>query len=146
MSLQPDTVHLASELRTVVARLVKKLRSHSSMHSSLSLTERAVIKLLARHEQLLPSELAAQEKVTTQSMSQILGHLSELGYIMRNPSATDKRKVFISLSAAGQAFVVTVHQETDEWLHQALQKTCSAEELASLHQALPALAKLVDFA
>ncbi|MBO2012894.1 MarR family winged helix-turn-helix transcriptional regulator [Hymenobacter negativus] len=145
MPTQPDTLHLAAELRTVVARLIKKLRSHSPMHSSLSLTERAVVKLLAQHGQMLPSELAAQEKVTTQSMSQILSHLSELGYITREASATDKRKVLIALSPAGQVFVSNVRQETDAWLQQALQTTCSAEELASLHQALPILTKLVDF-
>ncbi|GAB3856948.1 MarR family transcriptional regulator [Hymenobacter terrigena] len=138
-------MHLAAELRTVVSRLVKKLRSHSQTHSSLSLTERSVVKLLAQHGQLLPSELAAREKVTTQSMSQILSHLAELGYITRQPSATDKRKVLIGLSAAGKALIPAVHQETDEWLHLALQKTCSAEELASLRQALPTLVKLVDF-
>ena len=142
---QSDTRHLAAELRTVVSRLVKKLRSHSQMHSAMSLTERSVVKLLAQHQQLLPSELAAQEKVTTQSISQILSHLSELGYITRQPSTTDKRKVFIALSAAGQALVPAVRHETDEWLHQALQKSCSAEELASLQQALPTLTKLVDF-
>ncbi|MBH8557760.1 MarR family winged helix-turn-helix transcriptional regulator [Hymenobacter negativus] len=145
MSDQSDTLHLAAELRTVVSRLVKKLRSHSQTHSSLSLTERAVVKLLAQHGQLLPSELAAQEKVTTQSMSQILSHLAELGYITRQPSATDKRKVLISLSAAGEALIPAMQQETNEWLHQALQKTCSAQELASLREALPALTKLVDF-
>ncbi|GAB2864126.1 MarR family winged helix-turn-helix transcriptional regulator [Hymenobacter ruber] len=142
---QSDTLHLAAELRTVVSRLVKKLRSHSQTHSSLSLTERSVVKLLAQNGQMLPSELAAQEKVTTQSMSQILSHLAELGYITRQPSATDKRKVLIGLSAAGEALIPAVQQETNEWLHQALQKTCSAQELASLRQALPALTKLVDF-
>ncbi|GAB3588889.1 MarR family winged helix-turn-helix transcriptional regulator [Hymenobacter daeguensis] len=145
MLSETDTQQLAAELRTVVSRLVKKLRNHSSMHSSLSLTERAVVKLLAQHGQLLPSELAAQEKVTTQSMSQILRHLSELGYLTRQPSATDKRKVFIALSDAGRDFVATVHQETSEWLHQALQQTCSPADLASLGQALPVLARLVAF-
>jgi DNA-binding MarR family transcriptional regulator len=142
---QSDTLHLAAELRTVVSRLMKKLRNHSQTHSSLSLTERSVVKLLAKNGQMLPSELAAQEKVTTQSMSQILSHLAELGYITRQRSATDKRKVLIGLSAVGEALIPAVHQETDEWLHQALQKTCSAEELARLRQTLPALTKLVDF-
>ena len=91
MPNQSNNAHLAAELRTVVSRLFKKLRSHSQTHSSLSLTERAVVKLLAQHGQQLPSELAAREKVTTQSMSQILSHLTELGYLTRQPSATDRR-------------------------------------------------------
>ncbi|MGI4863204.1 MAG: MarR family winged helix-turn-helix transcriptional regulator [Janthinobacterium lividum] len=144
MPTPPDSHQIAAELRTIVTRLVKKLRSHSPTRDKLSLTERSVIKQL-NEQPLLPSELAAREKVTTQSMSQILSHLSELGYITRQPSATDKRKVLITLSAAGQAVLLAVRQEADEWLTNALQATCTAAELAALHQALPALAKLVDF-
>ncbi len=145
MPNQPNTRHLAAELRTVVGRLMKMMRSHSSTLGHLSLTERAVIKLLAQGQPLLPRELAAQEKVTTQSMSQILSHLAELGYITRQPSATDKRKVLIALSAAGQGLIPAVREETDEWLHQALQQSCTPGELASLNQALPLLTRLVDF-
>nr|GFC67341.1 hypothetical protein [Tanacetum cinerariifolium] len=74
----------------------------------------------------------------------ILSHLAELGYITRQPSATDKRKVLIALSGAGLALLATGRQETDEWLHQALQHACTPEELASLSQALPVLTKLVE--
>jgi DNA-binding MarR family transcriptional regulator len=88
---------LASQLRTVVSRLIKKLRVKSSETQRLSLTERSVIKLLDEHKELLPGELAAMEKITAQSMSQILNHLSELEFINKKGSGTDKRKVFISL-------------------------------------------------
>ena len=140
----PDTQHLAAELRTVVSRLIKKLRLHSPMHAALSLTERAVIKQLAQ-QPLLPSELAAREKVTTQAMSQILNHLAGLGYITRQPSTTDKRKVFIALSEVGQATVVAMQQEVNDWLGMALAQTCSAAELHTLRASLPVMAKLVDF-
>ena len=145
MLVQPDTLPLASDLRTVVTRLLKKLRAHSPTREKLSLTERSVVRLLDQHAHLLPSELAALEKVTTQAMSQILSHLSERGYITRQPAATDKRKVLIAISAAGRALLQTARQERDEWLHEALQATCSAAEVASLQQALPILKKLVDY-
>jgi DNA-binding MarR family transcriptional regulator len=141
----PDTQHLAAELRTVVSRLIKKLRLHSPMHATLSLTERAVIKQLSQQQPLLPSELAAREKVTTQAMSQILNHLTELGYITREPAATDKRKVLIALSDAGQATLAIMQQEVNDWLDQALQQTCSAAELETLRQSLQVLVKLVEF-
>jgi DNA-binding MarR family transcriptional regulator len=142
----PDTQPLAAELRTVVSRLIKKLRLHSPMHATLSLTERAVIKQLTQQQPLLPSELAAREKVTTQSMSQILNHLTELGYITRQPSATDKRKVLIALSDLGQATVAAMQQEVNDWLGMALQQTCTATELQMLQQSLVIMTKLVDFA
>ena len=139
----PDSRQIAAEIRTIVTRLMKQLRNHSPTRDKLSLTERSVIKQLDQ-QPMLPSELAAQEKVTTQSMSQILSHLHELGYITRQPSATDKRKVLITLSAAGQAVLQAVRQEADEWLLNALQATCSPQELALLGQALPILTRLVD--
>ena len=144
MAVQSDTLALATDLRTAVTRLVKKLRAHSPSREKLSLTERSVVRLLDQHPHLLPSELAAMEKVTTQAMSQILSHLSTRGYITRQPAATDRRKVLIAISDAGRALLQTARQERDEWLHQALQESCSAEELANLQQALPILNKLLD--
>ena len=139
------TLQLASELRTVVTRLIKKFRDKSSSSGNLSLTERSTIKLLDQHKELLPSELASMEKITTQSMSQILNHLLELGYINRRISDADKRKSIISLSAAGQDVLYKVRNERDEWLGTALQQTCTAEELEILRAAIAPLTKLVDF-
>lgn len=145
MTGTPTDIQLATDLRMVVTRLIKKLRSKSSTAGELSLTERSTMALLDQHRELLPSELAAMEKITTQSMSQILNHLLELGYITRRPDKTDKRKAIISLSKAGQHILYKVRTERDEWLSQALQETCSAKELDILQRALVPLTKLVDF-
>jgi DNA-binding MarR family transcriptional regulator len=136
---------LASDLRTVTTRLVKKLRKKSAIAGELSLTERSTIGLLDQHQELLPNELAAMEKITTQSMSQILSHLLELGLIIRTPSQTDKRKVIISLSDEGKAVLYRIRYERDEWLSKALAETCTAEEQKILTAALGPLTKLVDF-
>ncbi len=136
---------LASDLRMVITRLIKKLRNKSTANEKLSLTERSTLWLLDQHKELLPSELAAMEKITTQSMSQILNHLSELGYIARRISETDKRKAIISLSKDGQNILYKVRNERDEWLNKALKETCSAEEQELLRRALTPLTRLVDF-
>ena len=140
-----QNLQLASDLRTVLTRLIKKLRSKSETGGKLSLTERSTIALLDLHKELLPSELAAMEKITTQSMSQILNHLSELGYITRRISTSDKRKSIITLSKAGQNILHKVRNERDEWLNKALKETCTAKELEVLQRAITPLTKLVDF-
>ena len=142
--MEKDT-QLASELRTVVTRLIKKLRKQSSMASQLSLTERSTVALLDQHGELLPNELAAMEKITTQSMSQILNKLLLLGFINRRISETDKRKAIITLSDAGRAVLHQVRNERDEWLNKALDATCTADEKALLKKAMGPLTKLVDF-
>jgi DNA-binding MarR family transcriptional regulator len=136
---------LASDLRMVITRLIKKLRIKSETSGQLSLTERSTLALLDQHKELLPSELAAMEKITTQSMSQILNNLLELGYISRKISKTDKRKSIISLSNGGQNILYKVRNERDEWLNKALQETCSAKEQDMLSRAIAPLTKLVDY-
>ena len=142
---QNKDLQLASDLRTVVTRLVKKLRKKSVTGQKLSLTERSSLALLQQHKELLPSELASMEKITNQSMSQILNHLLELGYINRTASMIDKRKVLISLTESGEETIMRVRSERDEWLAKAIRETCTDEEEALLKQVIGPLTKLVDF-
>jgi len=139
-------LQFASDLRTVVTRLVKKLRKKSITGQQLSLTERSTLSLLLSSENgMLPSELAAMEKITNQSMSQILSSFLEKGFITRTASETDKRKVIISLTEQGKAIILQVLSERDEWLNEALRETCTEEEKELIKKALGPLTKLVDF-
>ncbi len=138
-------LQLASDLRTVVTRLVKKLRKESVTGQQLSLTERSTLALLQQHRELLPSELAAMEKITNQSMSQIVNHLLKMGFINRTASKTDGRKVIISLTEQGEAIILKVRNERDEWLAKAIKETCTANEEVLLKQIIGPLTKLVDF-
>ena len=100
--------------------------------------------LLYEHKALLPSELAAMEMITNQSMSQVLNHLFELGYITRVPSAIDKRKVNISLSEEGEKIFLQFKNERDEWLFNAIEKTCTQEEKELLKKIIVPFTKLVE--
>ena len=133
-----------SDLRTVLARLVKKLRKKSVSGQHLSLTERSTLVQLQAGS-LLPSELAANEHITNQSMSQIVAHLLELGYINRTPSETDGRKVLISLTAEGVKILDTIRSERDEWLLKAIKETCTAEEQEIIKRVVGPLTKIIDF-
>lgn len=138
-------LEFVSDLRTVVGRLIKKLRKESATGQQLSLTERSTLSLLQQHKQMLPSELAAMEKITNQSMSAILNHLLERGYIIRTASAIDKRKVHISLSAEGEKIMLQVRNEREKWLAKAIAETCTKEEQDLLKQVIKPLTKIVDF-
>ncbi|HEY1870697.1 MAG TPA: MarR family transcriptional regulator [Chitinophagaceae bacterium] len=140
-----DNIQLASELRTAVTRLIKKLRKKTETGMSLSLTERSTLGLLDQQGELLPNELAAMEKITNQSMSQILNHLGKLGYINRRISKDDKRKSIISLSTKGAAVLKQVRSEKDSWMYQAINKACSQEEIEVLKKAIVPLKRLIDF-
>jgi DNA-binding MarR family transcriptional regulator len=138
-------IQLASDLRTAITRLIKKLRKESPTGLQLSLTERSTMSLLHQHKALLPNELAAMEMITSQSMSQVLNHLFELGYIIRIPSETDKRKVNISLSKEGETTLLQFRHERNEWLAKTIADSCTPEEQMILKKAIGPLTKLVDF-
>src|SRR5258708_20779846 len=124
---QNKDLQLASDLRTVITRLVKKLRKESVTGQQLSLTERSTMSLLYQYKQLLPSELASMEKITNQSMSQILNYLLNLGLISRTSSETDKRKVIISLTEKGEKTLLQMRSERDMWLARAIRETSNEE-------------------
>lgn len=138
-------IQFATDLRTALTKLIKKLRKISPTAVHLSLTERSTMSLLYQHGALLPSELAAMEMITNQSMSQVLNHLHQLGYIVRTPSETDKRKVNISLSPAGRQTLLQFRHERDEWLLNAISTVCTAEEQQQLRKIIEPLNKLVEF-
>ena len=143
MAQHPD-LELASELRTLFTRLIKKLRKESVTGQHLSLTERSTMSLHFQQKQMLPSELAASEKITNQSMSQILNHLLELEYITRTASDTDKRKVLISLTTKGEETLLRVRAERDKWLAKAISDSCDEEEISLLRKMMGPLNKVVD--
>ena len=134
-----------SQLRTTITRLVKKLRKESATGQYLSLTERSTMALLYQHKALQPGDLATMEKITNQSMSQILNHLLQLGYITRTTQQSDKRKVIIALTAEGERILLRVRNEIDEWLSRAIEATCNEQEKELLKQAIIPLAKIMDF-
>ena len=138
-------LQFASELRTVITRLIKKLRKESVTGQQLSLTERSTLSLLLQHGGLLPSELASMEKITNQSMSQILNYLLQMGYITRTVSNADRRKAIITLSAAGEEILKQVRSERDQWLAQAIGATCTADEQEMLKKIIGPLQKIIEF-
>ena len=142
---QPFDIQKATELRSAIQQVVKKLRKESPSSQHLSLTERSTMSQLYQNKTMLPSELATNEKITNQSMSQVLNHLFELGYITRTVSETDKRKLNISLSPLGEQTLQQVRYERDEWLATAISETCTAEEQSILKQALVPLGKLIEY-
>jgi DNA-binding MarR family transcriptional regulator len=137
-------IEIAGNLRTVIQRMVKVLRKHTRNEEMLSLTERSTLGLLYQHGQLLPTELAQMEKVTTQSISQVVAHLVEIAYIKKTPAESDKRKAYLSLTPAGKDYIERLRQEKQEWLARILHEKTTAREKELLSEALAILGKLIE--
>jgi len=144
MMLEINDNELASGLRIAVSRLVKVIRSEVRHNELLSLTERSTLSLLYQNLKMLPSELAAKEKVTSQSMSQIINKLSLNGYITKTPSTEDKRKVIITLTSMGKEFIELKRNKSQEWLAKTISEKTTESEKQILMNAITILTKLID--
>jgi len=137
-------IEIANALRTTIGRLVKLMRRETRNESQLSLTERSTMGLLYPDSRLAPSEIARIEKVTTQSMSQVINHLVELEYISRTPSDDDKRKTILRLTDTGRNRVESARQEKAEWLAQMLYQRITSQEKEILMESIDILAKIIN--
>jgi DNA-binding MarR family transcriptional regulator len=139
-----DSSELSSSLRLVISALYKGLYKQMSSVRTYSMTELETIAHLSRSISLLPTELAALTRITTQSMSQILAKLEQQEVIKRTPSKDDKRKVNISLTSVGKDLVEQARYDKDGWLKAAIEKSLTDEEKELLVQMLPVLNKLLE--
>ena len=135
---------LASGLHVSISRLIKILRSEVRHDELLSLTERSTLSVIYQYSKILPSELAAIEKVTSQSMSQIINKLYFHGYIKRTPSVQDRRKVIITITSRGKEFIELKNSRSQEWLARAISDKTTEFEKEILRDAILVLTKLVD--
>jgi len=137
-------IALASDIRAALSRLLRQLRKQPVPYQ-VSVTEHTTLALLDLHKQLLPSELAAMEKVTAQAMSQMLNNLEAQGYIKRTPLEDDKRKVQVSLSKEGARVLTEMRNIRAEWLARAMSALLNADEKKVLKQAAGIIQRLADY-
>ncbi|HUR13935.1 MAG TPA: MarR family transcriptional regulator [Mycobacteriales bacterium] len=133
-------VALASELRTSVMRLARRLRRMRA-DSSLSLGQLAALGTLDRHGPMTPGELAAHERVQPPSMTRIVKALEETGYVTRTPHATDGRQVVVALTTAGALLLKEDRKQREEWLAQRL-RALDPDDRELLHRAAEVLDRL----
>jgi DNA-binding MarR family transcriptional regulator len=137
--LDSERTQLATELREVVGRMIRRLRGEFRM----PLTQAAVLGHLDREGTQSIGELAASERVRPQSMSQTLSELEALGLITRAPDSTDGRRTIISLTDLGTAKLLEERARRDGWLANAIAGLTPGER-QTLTEATVILRRLAD--
>lgn len=133
---------LASELRTTVMRLARRMRKQRA-DTTMSLNQLAALGTIDRHGPLTPGELAAHERVQPPSMTRVIGALEEAGYVTRTDHPTDRRQVLVGLSPEGRNVLREDRRRRDAWLAQRMRELDEAD-LAILRQAAAVLNRLAD--
>ena len=143
-AVQTDAV-LATAMRISISRLARRLRVErlglGGTETVLSDIQLAALAALARHDSMTPGELAEHEKVQPPSMTRVIAVLEERGLVRREPHATDRRQVVLTVTNEGRDVVQRVRRRREAWLAQRLQEL-TPDERQILRAAAPILEKL----
>jgi len=140
MNVATDPALLASELRLIFGRLMRRMRAEGR----IPLAHAAVLGRLDRGGPTTVSALATAERVRPQSMSQTVGELEADGLVSRRPDPTDRRQLLVELTDAGHATVVAERRQREGWLARAIENDLSATERRALERAIEPLRRLAD--
>jgi DNA-binding MarR family transcriptional regulator len=132
---------LAGALRVSIMRLSRRLRNEREASDDLSASQLAVLGTLWLQGPLTIGDLAAMEKVQPPSMTRTVTCLCEKGLLRRDPHATDRRQVVVSLTEAAGAVLDESRRRKEAWLSRRLAEL-TAEERQTLRDAAPLLERL----
>jgi DNA-binding MarR family transcriptional regulator len=140
MDVATDSALLASELRLILGRLIRRMRSEGR----IPIAQLAVLGRLDRGGPTTVSALATAERVRPQSMSQTVGELESDGLVTRHPDPTDRRQLLVELTDAGHASLTDERRHREGWLARAIAEDLSPAERRTLERALEPLRRLAD--
>jgi DNA-binding MarR family transcriptional regulator len=142
--MQTDAA-LATAMRISISRLARRLRVErlglGGTETVISDIQLAALAALGRHESMTPGELAEHEKVQPPSMTRVIAVLEERGLVRREPHATDRRQVILTVTNDGRDLVQRVRRRREAWLAQRLQEL-TPDERQILRAAAPILEQI----
>ena len=137
MSMERDSRVAAEVVYWLSAAVIR----YTSQPRQMSLTGLSTLSALERRGAQRISELAASQGVAQPSMTVLIGSLEQAGLVARRPDPSDGRAVLVSLTTAGERFLVERRQAGAERLSELVGKLSDADSTA-LVAAIPALLRL----
>jgi DNA-binding MarR family transcriptional regulator len=115
----PDSLTLANELRPVLLRLARRIRRevHESGFTAGSI---ALLGAIEGHPGIGVGELAEREAVSAPRISKAVEELVALGLVERE-AGTDRRRVGLTMTRKGSAFLKGVRRRRTAWLAERLE-------------------------
>ena len=138
MGARTDSALVASDLREVLGRLIRRLRAERRF----PLTQGAVLGGLDREGPQSVSDLARAERVRPQSMAQTVSDLEAAGLVERRADPSDRRRALVELTAHGRAELGADRRARQDWLAQAIERELTPSEQTVLAEAVELLRRL----
>ncbi|MET3812117.1 MarR family transcriptional regulator [Arthrobacter sp. UYEF3] len=101
-----------------------------------------VLRHVAEHGPATTSELATVVYVSPQAISLAARELERLGFVVRVPDATDRRRIWIEITDAGRQKLAQESSAGHGWLDRAITERLTPEDRNTLEAAIPILRKL----
>lgn len=136
-----DAAALASDLRVVLGRLVRRLREQTE-GSDRTRSQSSVLARLERDGAATATALARAEGVRPQSMAKTVAALEDAGLVSGSPDPGDGRKTVLSLTGAAREQFRSGRLAKEDWLTRAIAAGLSPEEIARLAQCTELLERL----
>ena len=137
-----EELDLDAQLRIAVGRLNRRIRSEKAS-DDLSDGQFSVLALLFRGGPHTVGQLAEAERVTPPSMNRRVNSLEAGGYVTREGSPDDGRKVIVRVTAEGEAFVTETRRRRERWLGKRTSELTDAQR-ETLLQASAIMRQLAD--
>jgi DNA-binding MarR family transcriptional regulator len=134
---------LASEMRTLIGKLKRKLRDQAG-HEDFTSSQASVVLRLEKEGPATVSSLARAEAMRPQSMSAAIAQLEAAGLVSGAPDPNDGRQTVLSLTPKCRDLLEKRRAAKQDWLTRTIQAKLSAHEQAKLAEALKILARLVE--
>lgn len=116
LEIDEDLVFLAEALRPGLLRASRLLR-REARKAGVSVLDAQLLGAIAKHPGVGGGELAENEQMSPPSMSAHLKRLEAAGWIQREPPrADDRRRVGLRVTAAGEAALLAIRRQRNEWL------------------------------
>ena len=122
-----------------LARMIRAERAEGEVADN----QRSVLFYLYENGAQSLGAVAAHDRVTPPSMNRTVNGLLERGYVTRETSTEDARRVSIELTDTGRTFVKETRRRRDAWFASRLAKL-TPDERAALEAAGPVLRKLAE--
>lgn len=132
-----------------IRRIIRKTSEHSrnvGRKGGVSVPQMLCMKAISEHPkdtEVTVAKVAATVQLTAPTVSRILDRLEKNGYVLRERTSTDRRKVCLSLTAEGQNRVQDLPTPLHQQFLTALEKL-DPEETRGLLTALERIVELMD--
>ena len=136
-----DVAALASRLRLAVMRLSRRLRQQTP--DAITPSQISALSVIEGSGPLTLGELAALERVQPPTITRTVAALEELGLVVREVDASDRRVARVSIAANGRKLLERSRSRKNVYLAQRL-RGLSEEDLEVIERAATLLERMAE--